>query len=542
MKRILVIAALALAAAALAGPASGQGAEACPDLVTDALRSLDSVCAGLERDAACYGYNRVDAIFWTPQTQARFSQPADRAALIDLQTIATAPLDLAANRWGLVLLNVQADVPETLPGQAVTFLLMGDVTLQNAVPPEQAAAAVVPVRGVTTTASNIRSRPTTAANILLSVPAGTPLTLTGVSEGRDWYELLMSDGGRGWIFGQLVRVSDRDALSRLPVGSGPRYGPMQAFYFTTGLGGPVCAQAPNALIIQSTELAEVRLNVNELEIRLGSTIALTTALTNDGMGRALVITLLEGRLQTRIGGYPVTLTRPGQAIAVSLNSAGRVDSNSRLLRLRDPGVGQQVAAACQFAALSSLFGRPIPASACIPTLTYYVPPPPPTPVPATPTPVGPYINFVADRTTINLRECVTLSWAVENVREVYYQGQGVTGQGSRQECPPYNMTYTLTVVLQNGERVSRSIPITVLGGYTISFTADRTNIKLGECVTLSWATEGVREVYYQEQGVVGYGSRQECPSVYPPADVSYTLRVVLVNGESTTRTVTVRVN
>lgn len=542
MKRILVIAILTLVLAALTGPASGQGTEVCPALVTDALQSLDSVCAGLERDAACYGYNRVDAIFWRPQVEARFSRPSDRTALLDLQTIATAPLDLASNQWGLVLLNVQADVPETLPGQAVTFLLMGDVTLQNAVPPEQAAGAVAPVSGVTITASNIRSRPTTAANILTSVPAGTPLTITGVSEWRDWYELLLADGGRGWIFGQLVRVSDAAALSRLPVGSGPRYGPMQAFYFTTGFGGPVCAEAPNALIIQSTELAEVRLNVNALEIRLGSTIALMTAPTGDGAGQALVIALLDGRLQTRVGGYPVTLTRPGQAIAVSLNAAGLVDTGSRLLRLRDPAVGEQIAAAARFAARSSLFGRPIAPPASLPALAYYIPPPPPTPVPATATPIGPTITFVADRTTINLRECVTLSWAVENVREVYYQGQGVTGQGSRQECPPYNMTYTLTVVLQNGERVSRSIPITVLGGYYISFTADRTNIKLGECVTLTWATEGVREVYYQNRGVVGNGSQQECPSVYPPADVTYTLNVVLQNGESTTRTVTVRVN
>jgi len=67
---------------------------------------------------------------------------------------------------------------------------------------------------------------------------------------------------------------------------------------------------------------------------------------------------------------------------------------------------------------------------------------------------------------------------------------------------------------------------------------------VGECVTLTWATEGVREVYYQERGVVGNGSVQECPrpAVTPPVDIPYTLRVVLVNGESTTRTVTVRVN
>ena len=65
------------------------------------------------------------------------------------------------------------------------------------------------------------------------------------------------------------------------------------------------------------------------------------------------------------------------------------------------------------------------------------PPPPPTAVPTVPTgPAGAIIEFWADRTSINAGECVTINWRVENINQVFYQGEGVVGLGSRQECPP----------------------------------------------------------------------------------------------------------
>jgi hypothetical protein len=51
------------------------------------------------------------------------------------------------------------------------------------------------------------------------------------------------------------------------------FGPMQAFYFQSGLGDAPCAEAPDSgILIQTPEgVAEVNLLVNEVDIRLGST-------------------------------------------------------------------------------------------------------------------------------------------------------------------------------------------------------------------------------------------------------------------------------
>ena len=70
--------------------------------------------------------------------------------------------------------------------------------------------------------------------------------------------------------------------------------------------------------------------------------------------------------------------------------------------------------------------------------------PSPTPIPTVPTP---QISFWADNTRIDAGQCATLYWHVENVREVYLDGEGVSGpDGSRTVCPETTTTYTLRVI------------------------------------------------------------------------------------------------
>ena len=75
---------------------------------------------------------------------------------------------------------------------------------------------------------------------------------------------------------------------------------------------------------------------------------------------------------------------------------------------------------------------------------------------------------------------------------------------------------------------------------TISFTVNGTTavtINSGQCVTVAWSTANVQAVYYQNVGVTGTDSRQECPTT----TTTYTLRVVQPDNSETNRTVTVNV-
>jgi hypothetical protein len=72
---------------------------------------------------------------------------------------------------------------------------------------------------------------------------------------------------------------------------------------------------------------------------------------------------------------------------------------------------------------------------------------------------------------------------------------------------------------------------------SIDFRADRTTLDADECTTLRWDVENVREVYLDDDGVAGHGTRGVCP----PATTTYTLHVILTDGSSTDRELTITV-
>ncbi len=155
----------------------------------------------------------------------------------------------------------------------------------------------------------------------------------------------------------------------------------------------------------------------------------------------------------------------------------------------------------------------------------------PTPTPApTQTPVA-GISFTVDRTNIKQGECVTFSWNVQNVKEVYFYAEGehwpdhgVAGQGSQRECPPVKTTYYLRVVKRDNAVDIRQITINVSASAQAPnitrFTVDPPNqITLGQCVTIRWAVEGsVASVKITANGGMLWdgaptsGNYQHCPS------------------------------
>ena len=377
-----------------------DGGDSCPAIVQTALETVGEACAGLGHNQACYGHNRVDATFWEPRDDLVFSAPADRVPLADLQTIATAPLDVDAAQWGVAALHVQANVPETLPGQAVTFLLMGDAVLENAVPPETLIPEVT-AQGVTTADVILRSGPTSTANTIGTLPEETPVTLIGIDETEHWYEVLAGEGSSAWVERSLVTVDDLEALETLPVTFGkgipPRYGPMQAFYFTTGLGGMTCREAPDALFVESPEGIEVALNINNMDVQMGSAAMFTTVPAGPEGERAMVAALLEGHLRATVNGVETVLDTPGAALAVTLNAEGLVDETSMPLdplplleaAQLDPLGGQT----CHDLSQIPLLERTFDPAACDAGLH---PPPLPPGSPLSPPPGGPDAGLPPD--------------------------------------------------------------------------------------------------------------------------------------------------
>jgi hypothetical protein len=253
----LVSALLAVAIAPIAS-AQSQNLDTCPAIVNNALTQVGVNCAGMARNTACYGFRAINKgvvrgdvapnYTWTPD------QPelGSRIELTTTETVQTGPFDLLNRRWGLSILEIQANLPNTLPTPGVRMMALGGVEVENGVEPEE--ALILPPAGVavnTTRATTMRNNPDApgwASRIIDSIPAAALLEVDVVSADEGWVRVVFN-GRPGWIRrGDISTIGDLSLLPRV----GPEtYTPYQDFYFRVGIGGIRCEDAPSLLFIQS---------------------------------------------------------------------------------------------------------------------------------------------------------------------------------------------------------------------------------------------------------------------------------------------------
>jgi hypothetical protein len=126
---------LVLSSILIVSPQLALTQEQCPELVVDeALAAIGPNCSNMDVNTACYGYNRVNVTRRQEGGPNFFNQPNARAQLAALAAIQTAPNEQGLG-WGIAVLNLQANVPESVPGQAINFLLLGGTEVENAVEP-----------------------------------------------------------------------------------------------------------------------------------------------------------------------------------------------------------------------------------------------------------------------------------------------------------------------------------------------------------------------------------------------------------------------
>jgi hypothetical protein len=212
----------------------------------------------------------------------------------------------------VALLSLQANLPDTLPGQNVTFVLYGDTEITNQVVVDDAPRTTLTAKS--TGAINVRSGPGTNFVALGGLQAGDEITLDGRNEAGDWAQFDF-DGEAAWAFVSLLEVEgDINALRPVIAGVDPEVytTPMQAFRLRTGIGQSDCADVPqDGLLVQSPDGTRVNFLANGVEVSLGST-AYFTAEDDD----ELTVSVLEGmaevttddETQTVEAGYSVTVS------------------------------------------------------------------------------------------------------------------------------------------------------------------------------------------------------------------------------------------
>ncbi len=288
----------------------------CPAIVKKALDATDTICSSTARNQACFGNINLNVESQANTAAFTFTKPGDLISVDGIKTMTLSPLDTQAGTWGVALMKIQANLLDTLPEQNVTFVLFGDVEIDNAV--DQIPTLDVIIKQT----ANVRQAPSKTAAVVASGKSGTALVADGRSEDTGWLRIHSTDLSlQGWVSAPLVK-SDGD-LKTLAVISAdaPRFSPMQAFYFKSGLNDAPCSAAPDSgILIQAPKGAgNISLTADDVQITLNS-----TAYIQAQAGGEMTISMIEGQGMVTAAGM-TTLVPAGTRVRIPLDNALRAN-------------------------------------------------------------------------------------------------------------------------------------------------------------------------------------------------------------------------
>jgi uncharacterized protein YraI len=290
----------------------------CPAIVQTALHTVDDACSTTGRNQVCYGNIFLKA---TPQdgTTLAFEKSGDIADVAGLKALQLSSMSLTDKSWGVALMKLQANLPNTVPGQNVTVLLFGNVEIDsNTV--STAEIDMTAQRGV-----NVRQRPNTQASVLTSLKPGQSVAANGRLKDGSWIRIRL-DNGAGWVAADFLKTGED--MNRLPVVEPGQaaFGPMQSFYFRSGSGDRPCAEAPDSgILIQTPKgAAHVTFQINDVAITLGSTVYLQAQRNS-----AMTVTVVEGQATVTAQGGTM-LVPAGSYSTVQLNADGHASGKPQL--------------------------------------------------------------------------------------------------------------------------------------------------------------------------------------------------------------------
>jgi hypothetical protein len=172
----------------------------CPAIVQTALDAADIMCRNTGRNQACYGNIDISAQAEAAADNFRFQVVGDTVNVSDLVSLRLSPLNEQTGAWGVAVLRLQANLPDTLPGQNVTFLLFGDVEISTAVDPNDPAQRPMQAFILRTGVSDAACDQAPESGLLVQTPEGAEeiaFNVNGVDVSMGSTVLFQSDADEG---------------------------------------------------------------------------------------------------------------------------------------------------------------------------------------------------------------------------------------------------------------------------------------------------------------------------------------------------------
>jgi len=117
----------------------------CPAIVNTALETASTSCVNIGRNQVCYGNLTLHAEAQPDAEDFTFEAAGDIASVVDIASLTLDPMSEADSTWGVALMLLQANLPDTVPGQNVTVVLFGNIQLSNFTFPPPADPESIPM-------------------------------------------------------------------------------------------------------------------------------------------------------------------------------------------------------------------------------------------------------------------------------------------------------------------------------------------------------------------------------------------------------------
>ncbi len=277
---------------------AAQAESTCPEIVAAALQATAGACGALGRNQACYGNFTLQTEFQANIEPPQFDAVGDLVNVADIESLRLSSMSMDDHSWGVALMKIQANLPDTLPGQNVLFVLFGNVQIETAADPagEPFTLALVAAQN-----ANVRAAPSTQSAVVGGLSVGETVSADGRLADSSWIRIQTPDGS-GWVSTTLLQGDEVDALPVVDSAGAmtnlPVFGPMQAFYLETGLGDAPCTEAPaSGILIQTPQRQQVMLTVNEVALTFGSTAYLQAQPSG-----FMTVSVVEGAVSARAYG------------------------------------------------------------------------------------------------------------------------------------------------------------------------------------------------------------------------------------------------
>lgn len=312
----------------------------CTPVVDRAVERLAMRCEGVARNALCYAYPFADVRF-SPEDPARASVPGAQAELSDVDTITVTP-DIRIGEWGVVALNIAADLPRPVAGPGIVMTLLGGGTLRNDVPSATAHRNIDPLPVTTLSETTLYAAPSTRAEAVTTVPAATTLLADGINPDIAWLRLVgneINDATRPILWAQRAQIDEGDVTPSLPlVGTSVR-SPMQAFtYQPEPVSAAPCEAARSLLALTTPAGRDAVVTVNGIDMALRGRAVLMPAATPPDVVLVVEtgsVRLINGQTLAADDALQLTLDDEGRIIGLSAVRPATDDERRSLLRSRE---------------------------------------------------------------------------------------------------------------------------------------------------------------------------------------------------------------